>query len=78
MIFCGFLDTFKMMLSGHTYGGQIWPFSDLLRLRYPLLGDRHATDGMAIIVCRGTATWERRMRFWSPGEILRVTIRGEK
>lgn len=68
----------KLMLSGHTHGGQIWPFSYLVRLRYPLVGGRYVTDGMTIIVCRGTGTWGPRMRLWSPGEILRVTLRSEK
>ncbi len=30
-----------LMLSGHTHGGQIWPFSYLVRSRYPLLEGRY-------------------------------------
>lgn len=64
-----------LMLSGHTHGGQIWPFGYLVRTRYPLLAGRYEVDGMTAIVCRGTGTWGPRMRLWHPGEILRVTLR---
>jgi predicted MPP superfamily phosphohydrolase len=63
-----------LMLSGHTHGGQIWPFGYLVEHFYPLLGGRYKVDGMTVIVCRGTGTWGPRMRLWRPGEILRVTL----
>ena len=65
-----------LMLSGHTHGGQIWPFSYLVRRIYPLLGGQYDVEGMPVIVCRGTGTWGPRMRLWRPSEILRVTLRG--
>jgi len=64
-----------LMLSGHTHGGQIWPFGYLARSRYPLFDGLYTVDGMTVIVCRGTGTWGPRMRLWRPGEILRVTLR---
>ena len=67
-----------LMLSGHTHGGQIWPFGYLVRRVYPLLAGQYDVDGMAVIVCRGTGTWGPPMRLWPPGEILRVTLRGEE
>jgi predicted MPP superfamily phosphohydrolase len=66
-----------LMLSGHTHGGQIWPFGYLVRSLYPLLEGRYEVDGMTVIVCRGTGTWGPRMRLWRPGAILRVTLRGK-
>jgi hypothetical protein len=66
---------FRLMLSGHTHGGQIWPFDYLVRNRYPLLEGRYEVEGMTVIVCRGTGTWGPRMRLWYPSEILRVTLR---
>jgi predicted MPP superfamily phosphohydrolase len=65
-----------LMLSGHTHGGQIWPFGYLVRRRYPLFAGRYAVGGMTVIVSRGAGTWGPRMRLWHPGEILRVTLRG--
>jgi predicted MPP superfamily phosphohydrolase len=64
-----------LMLSGHTHGGQIWPFGYLVARRYPLLDGRYDVDGMTVLVCRGTGTWGPRMRLWHPGAILRVTLR---
>ena len=64
-----------LMLSGHTHNGQIWPFSYLVQLAYPLLGGRYEIDGMPVIVGRGTGTWGPRMRLWQPAEIVRITLR---
>ena len=65
----------ELMLSGHTHGGQIWPFGHLVRTVYPLLAGQYSVNGMPVIVCRGTGTWGPRMRLWHRGEILRVTLR---
>ena len=64
-----------LMLSGHTHGGQIWPFKYLELSRYPLMEGRYEVNGMTVLVCRGTGTWGPRMRLWKPGEILRITLR---
>jgi predicted MPP superfamily phosphohydrolase len=64
-----------LMLSGHTHGGQIWPFGYLMRRFYPLLEGRYEVGGMTVIVSRGTGLWGPRMRLWRPSEILRVTLR---
>lgn len=63
-----------LMLCGHTHGGQIWPFDYLVKLRYPLLEGKYEVNELTVIVSRGTGTWGPRMRLWSPGEILRVTL----
>ena len=64
-----------LMLSGHTHGGQIWPFSYLVRNRYPLFVGRYGIGTMTAIVGRGTGTWGPRMRLWLPGEIIRLRLR---
>ncbi len=68
----------SLMLSGHTHGGQIWPFGYLVQRIYPLIGGRYEVDGMTVLVCRGTGTWGPRMRLWHPGEIIRVTLRSKE
>jgi predicted MPP superfamily phosphohydrolase len=65
-----------LMLSGHTHGGQIWPFGYLVQRSYPFLKGMYEMAGMTAIVSRGTGTWGPRMRLWRPGEILRVTLHG--
>jgi predicted MPP superfamily phosphohydrolase len=64
-----------LMLSGHTHGGQIWPFGYLVRTVYPLLAGRYDVAGMTVIVSRGTGTWGPRMRLWHRGEIVKVVLR---
>lgn len=64
-----------LMLSGHTHGGQIWPFDYVVRLFNSLVEGRYASGEMTAIVSRGTGTWGPRMRLWAPGEILRITLR---
>jgi predicted MPP superfamily phosphohydrolase len=64
----------ELMLSGHTHGGQIWPFGYLVQTVSPLLAGRYDIDGMPVIVSRGTGTWGPRMRLWHRGEILKVTL----
>ena len=64
-----------LMLSGHTQGGQIWPFNFLVKLRYPELVGRSNHDQMTLIISRGAGTWGPRMRLWKPGEILLITLR---
>jgi predicted MPP superfamily phosphohydrolase len=67
-----------LMMSGHTHGGQLWPFGYLARRRYPLFEGRYQVGPMTVIVCRGAGTWGPRMRLWRPGEILHVTLRGKE
>lgn len=64
-----------LMLSGHTHGGQIWPFGYLVKQRFPLLVGDYALDGLQVIVSRGTGSWGPRMRLWQRGEISRITLR---
>jgi len=64
-----------LMISGHTHGGQIWPFNYLVQRRYPLLAGLYQVEGMPVIVMRGAGTWGPRMRLFRRGDILRVTLR---
>jgi predicted MPP superfamily phosphohydrolase len=64
-----------LMLSGHTHGGQIWPFDYITARFNDLLEGKHIINGMTVIVSNGAGTWGPRMRLWSPGDILRITLR---
>lgn len=63
-----------LMLSGHTHGGQIWPFNWIERSFYKLMEGEYNINGMPVIVSRGAGTWGPRMRLWKPGEIVLVTL----
>jgi predicted MPP superfamily phosphohydrolase len=64
-----------LMLSGHTHGGQIWPFRYLVGLTTPYVAGRYMVGGMTLFVSRGTGSWGPRMRLFRPGEILSITLR---
>jgi hypothetical protein len=64
-----------LMLSGHTHGGQIWPFDYLVGRAYPALAGQSKVGGMALIINRGTGTWGPRMRLWQRSEISRIHLR---
>ncbi len=66
---------FDLMLSGHTHGGQVWPFGYLVRRRYPYFLGHYRVGDMQLFVGRGAGTWGARMRLWQPGEILHITLR---
>lgn len=64
-----------LMLSGHTHGGQIWPFGLLVRTAYPRVEGRYRVGGMVLLVSRGTGTWGPPMRLFKRGEITRIVLR---
>ncbi|MEW5764109.1 MAG: metallophosphoesterase [Acidobacteriota bacterium] len=63
-----------LMLSGHTHGGQIWPFGLLVRLAYPRLEGTYRVGGMTLLVSRGTGTWGPPMRLFRRGEVALLTL----
>ncbi len=66
---------FDLQLSGHTHGGQIFPFRFVSRLAYPLgAGDHPVEGGGTLHVSRGTGTWGPPMRFLAPPEITIIDI----
>lgn len=65
----------KLMLSGHTHAGQIWPFQYLTRTMFSLVAGRYEVGGITVIVSRGTGTWGPRMRLWRRSEVVTITLR---
>jgi predicted MPP superfamily phosphohydrolase len=64
-----------LQLSGHTHGGQIWPFRYLVRLATPFVAGRYARNGSELYVSRGTGFWGPPMRLFAPAEITELTLR---
>jgi predicted MPP superfamily phosphohydrolase len=64
-----------LQLSGHTHGGQVWPFGVIVRLAQPFLAGLHRRGGSQIYVSRGTGYWGPPMRLGSPAEITEVILR---
>jgi len=64
------LGMFDLQISGHTHKGQIYPFTLLTLLTYPLnAGDYTLDKGSFLHVSRGTGTWGPPIRFLSPPEV---------
>jgi len=62
--------TFDLMLSGHTHGGQIFPFGFLVMMHQPYLAGLHQHDtNKQIFVSRGTGYWGPPIRVLAPSEI---------
>ena len=65
---------FDLQLSGHTHGGQFWPWNHFVRLQQPFTAGLARLGPMWIYVSRGTGYWGPPMRFGSPSEITRITL----
>jgi len=63
-----------LQISGHTHGGQIWPFHYLVRLAQPWVAGLHHEAGSTIWVSRGTGFWGPPMRLGAPAEITHLSI----
>jgi predicted MPP superfamily phosphohydrolase len=65
-----------LQLSGHTHGGQIWPFSYFVGLAQPYLAGLHRHGDTQIYVSPGTGYWGPPMRLGTRAEITRITLLG--
>ncbi|MGD8515258.1 MAG: metallophosphoesterase [Granulosicoccaceae bacterium] len=64
-----------LMLSGHTHGGQIFPFGLLVMAAQPYLSGLHAhSPEQQIFVSNGTGYWGPPLRFLAPSEISQLII----
>ncbi len=65
-----------LVLSGHTHGGQIWPFGYLVALVQPYVAGLHRHRGRSwIYVSRGTGSWGPPMRLAAQHEITSLVLR---
>ncbi|MCG5434046.1 metallophosphoesterase [Mycobacterium sp. MYCO198283] len=65
-----------LQLSGHTHGGQIWPFHYLVRLQQPVVQglSRHG-ERTQLYTSRGAGFWGPPFRVFAPSEISLLTLR---
>lgn len=64
-----------LILSGHTHGGQIFPFGFLVRLAQPYLHGLYAhNEKTQIYVSSGAGFWGPPIRFLSPSEIVSLKL----
>lgn len=65
---------FDLQLSGHTHGGQFWPWKYFVRLQQPYAAGLHRRGSMFVYVSRGTGYWGPPMRIGAPSEISRIRL----
>ncbi|WP_237741612.1 metallophosphoesterase [Tsukamurella sp. 1534] len=58
-----------LQVSGHTHGGQIWPFRFFVRMQQPVLAGLESVDGLPIYTSRGAGAWGPPVRVAAPPEI---------
>lgn len=63
-----------LQLSGHTHGGQIFPFGFLTRLVQPFLAGLYRRGDSQIYVSSGTGYWGPPMRIMAPAEITFIEL----
>jgi len=63
-----------LQLSGHTHGGQIWPFAFAVRLLIPWVAGAHRDGRAQLYVSRGTGFWGPPMRLFAPAEITEIRV----
>lgn len=64
-----------LQIAGHTHGGQIYPFTELVRLTTPYIAGLYRHDEQTqIYVSRGTGFWGPPMRLAAPAEITKLVL----
>lgn len=64
-----------LQISGHTHGGQIWPFHLLVRLDQPTLSGLTRHGPTQLYNSRGSGFWGPPFRVFAPNEISLLTLR---
>jgi len=63
-----------LQLSGHTHGGQIYPFSLLVKLAQPYFSGLYRHNKTTLYVSNGIGYWGLQIRYKAPREIAVLTI----
>jgi predicted MPP superfamily phosphohydrolase len=65
-----------LQVSGHTHGGQIWPFHYLVRVDQPSVhGLTQHGERTQLYTSRGAGFWGPPLRVFAPSEITSITLR---
>ncbi|RAV18446.1 metallophosphoesterase [Mycolicibacterium sp. GF69] len=63
-----------LQLSGHTHGGQMWPFHYAVRAVQPSLAGLTAVDGTQLYVTRGAGFWGPPVRIGAPPDVTVLSL----
>jgi predicted MPP superfamily phosphohydrolase len=65
---------FDLQLSGHTHGGQFWPWTLFVRLQQPFTAGLHRLNDLWVYISRGTGYWGPPKRLGAPSEITHLRL----
>jgi len=65
---------FDLQLSGHTHGGQFFPWNLFVPLQQPFTAGLNRLSRLWVYTSRGTGYWGPPKRFGAPSEITRVRL----
>ncbi|QYD71336.1 metallophosphoesterase [Paraburkholderia edwinii] len=65
---------FTLQLSGHTHGGQFFPWNFFVRLQQPFTAGLARLNGLWVYTSRGTGYWGPPKRLGAPSEITRLKL----
>jgi predicted MPP superfamily phosphohydrolase len=65
---------YQLQLSGHTHGGQFWPWNLFVRLQQPFTAGLNRFGRMWVYINRGAGYWGPPMRFGVPSEITLIRL----
>jgi predicted MPP superfamily phosphohydrolase len=65
---------YDVQISGHTHGGQFWPWNLFVHFFQPFSSGLHRLKNLWIYVSRGTGYWGPPNRFGVPSEITRIRL----
>jgi uncharacterized protein len=65
---------FDVQISGHTHGGQFWPWNWFVGFFQPFTGGLYRLKNLWVYVNRGTGYWGPPNRFGVPSEITRIRL----
>jgi hypothetical protein len=65
---------FDVQLSGHTHGGQFWPWNFFVKYFQPFTHGLNRLQNLRLYVSRGTGYWGPPNRFGVPSEITHIRL----
>lgn len=68
---------FDLEVSGHTHGGQLYPFSWFVKIYYPYLAGHFKARGSHLVVSRGAGTWGPPLRVGANPQIPLIILKPE-
>lgn len=67
-----------LQLSGHTHGGQLWPFTYAVLAQQPVIDGLVPVGDVPVLTSRGAGAWGPPVRVLAPPEVPIITLQRER